>query len=336
MRSVAAVVALAACLHAGLWASLRDTATPAPINSFTSVSYSPFQGARDNADAAPIPTPEQVRADLTAIRPYAAAVRTYRSTRGMEAVPEIAADLDMKVTLGIYLDTNLTRDGNYDLVADPDDPDKRITRNELEIRTGMKLARRYSGTVNALVVGNETTLRRSMVEATEADQAYEAFTHPGSHENPVTHQKMTYSDFRAAFSAIKKEWDDGMRDEAAKQHRTVEDIKAEWNVGELMKVIQRVKRQLGQNTPVTTGETWDIWVKYPKLATSQRISCPIGTKPPTRTRSITRWTSSTIRCRRPCRANASSSPSSAGRARATTVAPRSPASSSRRRCCAIS
>ena len=268
MRSVAAVVALAACLHAGLWASLRDTANPSSINSFASVSYSPFAGARDNADSAPIPTPDQVRADLTAIKPYAPAIRTYRSTRGMEAVPAVAADLDMKVMLGIYLDTNLTRDGDYDLVADPDDPGKRISRNELEIRTGLKLARRYGGTVNALVVGNETTLRRSMVEATEADEAYEAFTHPGSHEDPVTHQKMTYPDFRAALAAIKAEWDRGMSEEAAKQYRTVDDIRAEWNVGELMKVIQRVRQQLPQDFPVTTGEIWDIWLKYSKLATA--------------------------------------------------------------------
>src|SRR5580704_16946681 len=170
MRSVAAVVALAACLHAGLWVSLRSTGTPPPINSFASVSYSPFEGKRDNADAAPIPTPEQIRADLTAIRPIAPKIRTYRSTRGMEVVPAIAAELDMKMMLGIYLDTNLTRDGDYDLVPDPDspnDPDKRITRNELEIRTGLKLARRYAGTIGAVVVGNETTLRRSMVAAGE-------------------------------------------------------------------------------------------------------------------------------------------------------------------------
>ncbi len=269
MRSVAAVVALAACLHAGLWVSLRSTGTPPPINSFASVSYSPFEGKRDNADAAPIPTPAQVRADLTAIRAFAPKIRTYRSTRGMEVVPAIAAELDMKVTLGIYLDTNLTRDGDYDLVPDPDspnDPDKRITRNELEIRTGLKLARRYAGTISAVVVGNETTLRRSMVAAGEADEAYDAFIHPNTHEDPKTHQKVTYADFRSALKAIKQEWEDGLRWESAKQNRPVEDIKAEWNVDELTKVIQRVKRQLPQDVRVTTGETWDIWVKYPKLA----------------------------------------------------------------------
>jgi cellulose synthase/poly-beta-1,6-N-acetylglucosamine synthase-like glycosyltransferase/exo-beta-1,3-glucanase (GH17 family) len=284
MRSVVAVVALVACLHAGLWAYFRGTGTPPPIDSFASVSYSPFEGTRDNSDSAPIPTAAQVRADLTAIRPYAGAIRTYRSTHGMEIVPAIASELDLKMMLGIYLDTNLTRDGDYDLVPDPDDPNKRISRNELEIRTGLKLARRYGGTVKTVVVGNETTLRRSMVTAAEADEAYEAFINPGSHVHPVTHEKMTYPDFRTAFAAIKQEWDTELRDQAAQQHHLakdakgnwageikdewIEDIKAEWNVDELTKVIQRVRRQLPPDIRVTTGETWDIWVRYPKLANS--------------------------------------------------------------------
>jgi cellulose synthase/poly-beta-1,6-N-acetylglucosamine synthase-like glycosyltransferase/exo-beta-1,3-glucanase (GH17 family) len=270
MRSVVALVALVACLHAGLWGYFRGTGTPPPIDSFASVSYSPFDGTRDNADSAPIPTPAQVRADLAAIRPYAAAIRTYRSTRGMEIVPAIARELDMKMMLGIYLDTNVDRDGNYDLVPDPDDPNRRISRNEWEIRTGLKLARRYGGTIKTVVVGNETTLRRSMVAAAEADEAYEAY------------QSKKYPDFRTAFAAVKKEWDTQLRDEAAKQHNLardskgawigeikdewIEDIKGEWNVDELTKVIQRVRRALPPDTRVTTGETWDIWVKYPKLA----------------------------------------------------------------------
>ena len=256
MRSVAAVVALAACLHAGLWGYLRATGSPPSINSFASVSYSPFEGVRDT-DGAPMPTPAQVRTDLAAIKPHAAAIRTYRSTRGMEVVPAIAADLDMKVTLGIWLDTDLDRNGNYDLVPDPDDPDRRITRNESEIRAAVKLARRYRGTINAVVVGNETTLRRSMVGASEAAEAYEAF------------QKKDYPTFAAALAATRQTWQTQLEAQAAKEHRDVEDVKAEWNVDELMKVIQRVKQQLGSNSvPVTTGETWDIWRDYPKLATS--------------------------------------------------------------------
>src|SRR5215467_8223790 len=156
MRAVAAVVALAACLPAGVWAFFQTTGTaPNVTKPLASVSYSPFQGKLDT-DGTPIPTAEQIRADLKAIAPYTDAIRLYRSTRGMELVPEIAAEFGLKVTLGIGLEANLDRNGNYDFVPDPDDPnnaDKRISRNEAEIRTALKLARAYSGTVNGIVVG---------------------------------------------------------------------------------------------------------------------------------------------------------------------------------------
>src|SRR5215471_21040236 len=117
MRSVAAVVALAACLHAGVWAFFQTTGTAPNIGkSLASVSYSPFEGIRDAWDE---PTPAQIRADLKAIAPYTNTIRTYRSTGGMEQVPAIAAEFGLKVTLGIGLESNLTRKGEYDLVLDP-------------------------------------------------------------------------------------------------------------------------------------------------------------------------------------------------------------------------
>src|SRR5262249_41505721 len=184
------------------------------------------------------PTPAQIRADLKAIAPYTNAIRTYRSTRGMEQVPAIAAEFGLKVTLGIGLESNLTRDGKYDLVPDPDNPERKISRNEAEIRTAIKLARTYRN-VNAIVVGNETTLRRSMATASEADEAWAAFARPGSHKNPVTQKDsaakpMTFADFKAAFAQIKSEWEDELGEDAAKQRRAVEDLRSEWNVDELM------------------------------------------------------------------------------------------------------
>ena len=110
MRSVAVVVALAACLHAGLWANFQTTGNAPNVNkSLASVSYAPFEGIRNSDEA---PTAAQIRADLKAIAPYTDTIRTYRSTRGMELVPAIAAEFGLKVTLGIGLDTNLDRDGN--------------------------------------------------------------------------------------------------------------------------------------------------------------------------------------------------------------------------------
>jgi cellulose synthase/poly-beta-1,6-N-acetylglucosamine synthase-like glycosyltransferase/exo-beta-1,3-glucanase (GH17 family) len=263
MRSVAAVVALAACLHAGLWAFFQTSGTAPNIDkSLASVSYAPFEGIRNPEDA---PTPEQIRADLKAIAPYTNAIRTYRSTRGMELVPAIAAEFGLRVTLGIGLESNLTRDGKYDLVPDPDNADRQITRNEAEIRTAIKLARTYRN-VDAIVVGNETTLRRSMVTAAAADEAWDAFARPGSRKNPAAQKDpdaaktFTFPDFQSALVEVQKEWNDELRDDASKQHRAVDDLRAEWNVDELIKVIHRVKREV--SVPVTTGETWDVWLSY--------------------------------------------------------------------------
>jgi len=260
MRSVAAVVALAACLHAGLWANFQTTGNAPNVNkSLASVSYAPFEGIRNSNEA---PTAAQIRADLKAIAPYTDTIRTYRSTRGMELVPGIASEFGLKVTLGVWLDTDLDRDGNHDLVADPDDTrnlDKRITRNDAEIRTAIKLARSYNN-INAIVVGNETTLRRSLVEAAQADEAQKAY------DKREANGQKKYPDFKTALASVRDTWNDALRIQAAKSGRPIDYVKAEWNVGELMKTLQRVKRQ--SPVPVTTGETWDIWVEYPKLATA--------------------------------------------------------------------
>jgi cellulose synthase/poly-beta-1,6-N-acetylglucosamine synthase-like glycosyltransferase/exo-beta-1,3-glucanase (GH17 family) len=278
MRSVAAVVALAACLHAGLWANFYSTGTAPNVGKpLASVSYAAFEGISKAEDA---PTPAQIRADLKAIAPYTDTIRTYRSTRGMEQVPAIAAEFGLKVTLGISLDNNLDRDGNYDLVRDPDDPDKRdklIVRNEAEIKTALKLARTYSN-INAIVVGNETTLRRSLVEAAQAAEANQAY-------------EKDRSDFKSTFKALNNAWKADIRAQASAQaetaakaaqeagdKRSFSTIKSELeteiaaqlaggqNVNDLMPIIQRVKRQ--SPVPVTTGETWDIWRDHPKLATA--------------------------------------------------------------------
>ena len=46
MRTVAAVVALVACVHAGLWALMRDNVrAPNFDGQLASVSYAPFEGS---------------------------------------------------------------------------------------------------------------------------------------------------------------------------------------------------------------------------------------------------------------------------------------------------
>jgi exo-beta-1,3-glucanase (GH17 family) len=139
MRTVAAVLALVACVHAGLWASLRTKETaPDFTGQLASVSYAPFVNSK-HPDYGERPTVEQIRADLRAIAPYTRAIRTYSSTGGGELVPPIAAEFGLKVTVGAWIDKNQER-------------------NEREIRSALDLAR-HNSNVNAIVVGNETMLR---------------------------------------------------------------------------------------------------------------------------------------------------------------------------------
>jgi exo-beta-1,3-glucanase (GH17 family)/cellulose synthase/poly-beta-1,6-N-acetylglucosamine synthase-like glycosyltransferase len=139
MRSVAFVVALVACVHAGLWAMLRDQAdAPGFDGQFPSLSYAPYEGSAhpdkgDRANAA------RIRADMRLLSSYTRAVRTYSSTGGVELVPGIAAEAGLKVTVGAWID-------------------KDEARNERETRAVIDLARRHLN-VDGIVVGNETIFR---------------------------------------------------------------------------------------------------------------------------------------------------------------------------------
>jgi len=142
MRTVAAVLALVACVHAGMWALLRSQgAAPDFTGQLASISYAPFADS-SHPDTGARPTAEQIRSDLKAIAPYTRAIRTYSATGGAELIPPIAAEFGLKVTVGAWID-------------------KDQARNEREIRSAIELARHYSN-VNAIVVGNETTLRADM------------------------------------------------------------------------------------------------------------------------------------------------------------------------------
>src|SRR5579863_3986282 len=109
MRTVAAVLALVVCVHAGLWAFLRSqTTAPNITRQLASVSYSPFAHS-DHPDSNDRPTAAQIRADLKAIAPFTRAIRTYSSTGGAELIPPIAAEFGLKVAVGAWIDKNQER-----------------------------------------------------------------------------------------------------------------------------------------------------------------------------------------------------------------------------------
>jgi exo-beta-1,3-glucanase (GH17 family) len=140
MRSVAAMVALAACLHASAWAIWhRQASAPNVEGILSSVSYSPYQGSVHPDSGGNRPTEAQIRSDLKILAPYTRTIRLYSSTGGVELVPPIANEFGLKVTVGIWLD-------------------KDAKRNEREIRSAIDLVRKNRN-VNGVVVGNETIYR---------------------------------------------------------------------------------------------------------------------------------------------------------------------------------
>jgi exo-beta-1,3-glucanase (GH17 family)/cellulose synthase/poly-beta-1,6-N-acetylglucosamine synthase-like glycosyltransferase len=139
MRTVAAVVALVACVHAGLWALMRDNVrAPNFDGQLASVSYAPFEGSA-HPDSGGIARTAQIRADLKLLAPLTRAIRTYSSTGGVELVPGIASEFGLRVTAGAWIDKNQER-------------------NEREIHSVIDLARRHSN-INGVIVGNETIFR---------------------------------------------------------------------------------------------------------------------------------------------------------------------------------
>src|SRR5215212_8295047 len=104
MRSVAAVIALVACAHAGLWALTREQAAAPNVNTqLASVSYAPFGGSA-HPDSGQIAQEAQIRADLKKLSPLARNIRTYSSTGGVELVPGVASEFGMRVTVGAWID----------------------------------------------------------------------------------------------------------------------------------------------------------------------------------------------------------------------------------------
>jgi exo-beta-1,3-glucanase (GH17 family)/cellulose synthase/poly-beta-1,6-N-acetylglucosamine synthase-like glycosyltransferase len=139
MRTVAAVIALVACVHAGLWALVRDHITaPNFDGQLASVSYAPFEGS-SHPDEGGVARAEQIRADLKLLSPLTRALRTYSSTGGVELVPGIASEFGLRVSVGAWID-------------------KDKVRNEREIHSAIDLSKRHSN-VNGIIVGNETIYR---------------------------------------------------------------------------------------------------------------------------------------------------------------------------------
>jgi exo-beta-1,3-glucanase (GH17 family)/cellulose synthase/poly-beta-1,6-N-acetylglucosamine synthase-like glycosyltransferase len=255
MRRVAAVVALLACVHAGLWVLTQDRQTAPDIDGLlASLSYTPFEGVKHPDEGGYQPSLAQLRADLRTVAPYTRAVRTYSSTGGTDLVPQAAAELGLRVTVGAWLD------------RDP-------VRNEREIAKVIELARRHHN-INGIVVGNETIYRDEIVVfpndvrnlKPDDIKQLRALT-------PEARNKMTSDELKKFFNLSAEELAriETAQREKARNPAEPDPVQRVWediNVAHLVKVIERVKRETGGTVPVTTGEIWSVWKSHPELVSA--------------------------------------------------------------------
>lgn len=128
------------------WLGLPADLVRAPIDpndKLQCISYAPFRNHQTSLSQATQVSREQIAEDLAQLANISSCVRTYATDLGLDQIPELAAGLGLKVIQGIFLDKNRQK-------------------NATQISTAVRLARQYPGTIIALVVGNETLLRKDI------------------------------------------------------------------------------------------------------------------------------------------------------------------------------
>ena len=118
----------------------------APINpddKLQCLSYAPFRAHQTSLSPSTQVSREQIAEDLAQLAKISDCIRTYAVDLGLDQIPELAAEVGLKVIQGIWLGR---------------DRQKNLT----QISTGIRLAREYPQTITALVVGNEVLLHGDM------------------------------------------------------------------------------------------------------------------------------------------------------------------------------
>ena len=147
LRKAAVLVALAAAAgtHLAAWHVLT---APVDIDAATtrlqSVSYSP-SGRDTDPEKDRHANIADIKADMAAIATIAGGIRTYTVTEGQEAVAGLASRHGLRVSLGLWID-------------------KDATRNRREIERAIHTAKVVPG-IERVIVGNETLLRGDKTDA---------------------------------------------------------------------------------------------------------------------------------------------------------------------------
>ena len=156
------VAAIFAVVTFGLWGYLNrpESEPPWPAH-IQGVAFSPFAADQNPFGSRDVPPPEQIDSDLRLLENKTYAVRTYSVLGSLGKVPELAAKHHISVALGV----ELTKDAD---------------KNELEMDTGIALAREHRN-VSRVLVGNEVLLRGDLTVdelAQQLDRARAAIRQP--------------------------------------------------------------------------------------------------------------------------------------------------------------
>ena len=122
---------------------LPDATTP--THKLQCASYTPFDKDQSPFDQPFKPRPERMDADLALLATRFQCIRTYSMT-GLEAIPELARKHGLKVMLGAWVSAS---------AADTD----------REIKALIQEANAFPDVVTAVIVGNETLLRKEVTGA---------------------------------------------------------------------------------------------------------------------------------------------------------------------------
>lgn len=142
-----AVLILASLVNYGVWRypNLPVDLPPPPGGKIASVSFAPFRDGQSPLTQI-YPSREQIAEDMAAVAGQVAGVRTYTSLEGMQAIPELAAQHGLKVSMGAWLS-------------------KKPEVNEAEIASLIELANKHPETIGRVIVGNEVLLRQELTPA---------------------------------------------------------------------------------------------------------------------------------------------------------------------------
>ena len=139
-------ISLATIAAVWWWLAIPTSLARAPIDpnaKLQCVSYAPFRDHQTSLSPATRVSREQIAEDLAQLAKISDCVRTYAVDLGLDQIPELAAQVGLKVIQGIWLGR---------------DQQKNLT----QISTGIRLAQEYPETITALVIGNEVLLHGEM------------------------------------------------------------------------------------------------------------------------------------------------------------------------------